>query len=282
MTMNDGQMRDYVVGLVRDTIATNGLPERPSMDRVLAALQLPPVKLDRLPPRTDGLRIGRQIVINSWLTSAERIEFTVFHEIVHLLLEEDGEIPSQLHDHHYRSPESHERWTLEALCNVGAAEFVVPAGPFSALLLEHGWKITALEAAAATFACSTIAVAFQFAHYHPDPCTVLICEYGALPDSGEPALALAVAKDRECLFVAYSAWHPRAYAMCRHVSVPRDHPIYHAWRDRTAVEGEGVGFFKAARPWKMPCEAAWIRGRVFGALYPRGQKWTPAQRGLFD
>jgi hypothetical protein len=280
--MNDRQMRAYVVKLVRDTIAAHGLPPRPTVPQVVAALGLPEPSVASLPAGQSGMRSGRQITINSRLTSLKRVEFTAFHEIVHILIEEDGEILSSLHDHFYSSSEQKEAWALEELCQVGAAEFVMPAAPFVEVMRGQGWKISSITTAADEFQCSVIAAAFQFAYCHPVPCTVLVCEYGVPPRAEMPALTLEVERVNACLFAAYTARGPDSYPMCRYAAIPRHHLIHRVWEDGSTGEGEDVGFFRTPNTWRIACEAARIGGRVYAAYYPRGRQVAPTQPSLFD
>lgn len=116
------------------------------------------------------------------LKCSERIEFTIFHEILHILTEQDGEIVSELHDHFYYTRDDRlEKWALEALCNVGAAEFFMPLAVYVPFIRDRGWQANAIPAVASEFKCSNIPPAFQFALTHPKPCTTLVCEHGIPP-----------------------------------------------------------------------------------------------------
>jgi Zn-dependent peptidase ImmA (M78 family) len=56
-----------------------------------------------------------------------RIRFSVAHELAHLLFDDAAE---QVRERHLPDPTTSDLWQLEMLCNVGASEFLMPAGAF--------------------------------------------------------------------------------------------------------------------------------------------------------
>lgn len=56
-----------------------------------------------------------------------RIRFSVAHELAHLLFDDVAE---QVRERHAPDPTVDDTWQLEMLCNVGASEFLMPAGAF--------------------------------------------------------------------------------------------------------------------------------------------------------
>ncbi len=281
--MNDGAMRRYVINLVRQIIADRGLTPRPGWREAVAALGLPPVCFRELPDGTDGIRADRQIVISARLSCPERVEFTVFHEVLHILIDEDEdwEIGAQLRGFSGSLDERGRQRVLEQLCQAGAAEFVVPAEPFAALMGRHGWQISSLAEAVTVFGCSSIAAAFQFAHCYPDPCVVAICEDGVLPQPGDAGGSGSPPGCR-CLHVAYSVSNfKNKYPMRRHVAVPRSHLIHQAWRDAAPASGTDIGFFRDNRTWKMDCEVACLKRRAYALFLTQGritQTHNPSQQ----
>ena len=274
MALNDRQMQQHVIGLVRAVISGNHLSARPSVADVIGALRLPEPKAVPMPSDKDGFHHGDQIYVSASLTCAERVEFTIFHEILHILLERDGEIPSELHDHFYGQDKQKEVQVLEFLCQVGAAEFVMPSAEYVALMQGGGWRLSAVEDAAGQFGCSVIAAAFGFAHHYPGPCTVLVCEHGYLRKAPQRAGQLIQTQQADaamCLFVAYSIRnHQQKYPMCRNVPIPRMHLIHQTWLDCGEATGRDVGFFKNGNGWRIHCEVVCIRGRAYAMYLPNG------------
>lgn len=282
MLMNDRQLRRYTVELVRSVIADHALPERPTTGEVLSALHLPTPEFTDLGPERYGMRSGRQIIVSSRITNAERVEFTIFHEAVHILVDEDGEVIGQLHDHFYHDADDRgAHCALEDLCNVGAAEFILPSAAFSRSMAECAWRLRSLDAVATAFGSSLLAAAYQFAHYNPDPCTVAVCEAVCPAASEEPRLEVHAPGRGSSLIVTHTAFGEGAYPMCRQVPVPSDHLISHAWRNGTDLEGKAEGFFRNNR-WKMACDIVCLRGRMYAAFYPKGRNFVGEHPSLFD
>lgn len=273
--MNDQVMRQYVIKLVRRVKASLDLPPRTGWREAVAILGLPPVLFRELPEGTDGMRADRQIVINARLTCPERVEFTVFHEVLHILIDEDKdwEIGAQLRNFSGSLDDRQEHYILEQLCQAGAAEFIAPAEPFAAMMHRSGWQISALGEAAERFGCSAIAAAFQFAYCYPDPCTIAICEHGLLPQSNRVMETSSSHNGYCCLHVAYSVSNfKNKYSMCRHVAVPKNHLIHQAWLDSSTANGKDTGFFRNNRTWKMECEVACLTGRAYALFLTQGRK----------
>ena len=90
-------MKEFVIKLVRDAVGKYASTEIPDFDEICSGLGLD-VKEDLLSPGVDGILQGRTILINSRIQSEERKQFTRFHEVVHYLINEDGELISILHD----------------------------------------------------------------------------------------------------------------------------------------------------------------------------------------
>lgn len=282
MIMNDRQLRTYVVDLVRRAIEDTNLGAGASAINVIAALGLPSPRRVSMQDGAYGYRSGRQICINDRLTCRERIEFTLFHELLHILIDEDGEVISQLLDHFYHRSDDERDRVLENLCNMGAAEFMMPASEFSEIMRTGEWRLSAIVAASERFEASVIACGFQFAHHNPDTCIVVICEEGVVRRKEVSATLLEVESAETCLHVAYTAYHPdEKYQMCRLVPVPSDHPIQHVWINNTSMVAEAPGFFSRPKAWKITCDIVRIGNRVFTAYYPKGRKFQAGQGSLF-
>lgn len=283
MSMSERQMQQYVISLVRLVVEDYGLPERPTWQEVISALGFPNVMFINMPNDKDGMRNGRQIYINSRITCRERIEFTIFHEIMHILIEEDGEIESELHDFFYRDKDDNQKHrVLEALCQIGAAEFAMPTAQFLPLMQDNNWKLSTVSTVAELFRCSVVASAFHFAHNYPRACTMLICEYGVPPRRNQSGLS---SNSGDHLYIAYSVKNIHShYPMCRDIRVPRDHFIHQVWLDAESAVGEATPFFKDQSSWKIPCEVVSIRGRAYAAYMPKDKmafQSHPDQQVLF-
>src|SRR5690242_15973494 len=72
----------------------------------------------------EGAALAATIVLDPGMQVKARRRFTLYHEIVHLLIKQNDELYSILHDQ-YPSDVDFNR-IIERLCNAGAAEFVIP------------------------------------------------------------------------------------------------------------------------------------------------------------
>lgn len=166
--------------------------------------------------------------------SPRRQRFTLAHEVMHRLIEQDGELLSDLHEA-YEGP-ALER-ALERLCNLGAAEMLLPraeveralaAGPNPRLIWELAERFGVSEPAAA------------------------VALVGAL---GPGALAAVFGGRPLAVYFAFGAGAP-----ARGTVLPAEHPL-------AAVRAAGLphrgalvlpGGARAERAWARP----W-RGRVY-------------------
>lgn len=284
MPMNDRQMRQYVTGLVRQMLQKHGLPPCPTWKQVVQAHGLPMPKDIHLKEQ-DGARDGRQIYVSSHLTCPERIVFTIFHEIVHILIDEDEEIPSELHDHFHNVKDVQaETRMLESLCHTGAAQFIMPLEDFLPLMRDENWRIGGLNSVIARFNCSAVAAGFQYALNHPKECILVICEHGLPPEVAARAETRGGAV-ADLLFGAYVVCSPDVqYPMPRYATVPKTHLIHQAWDGGNDVVGRDHGFYKTSKTWPIPCEVTCLKGRAYAAFFPKGNvsfQHHPNQQTLF-
>src|SRR5262249_3869391 len=90
------EMRSHAVKLVRHTLQKKGIAPGAPWRVVVEKLGLPPVQFRSLLATEDGCCDGDQIIVNRRIIVDERIEFTVLHEVMHILIREDGRIDSFL------------------------------------------------------------------------------------------------------------------------------------------------------------------------------------------
>ena len=248
-------LKGHVIKLVRNTVGEYSSTEEPNFDEICFGLGLD-VKEGLLPPGIDGMCKDRTIFINSGIQSEERKRFTQFHEVMHYLLNEDGELISKLHDLAFNQNGEHER-QIEKFCNIGAAEFLMPNKAFTRLYEEKGFNIELILYAARYFKSSTIATTIQFAQVAPHSCITAICEYGSIPNQTGPSqVHLFDGKSfsaKRKLHVVYSSPSPTAnYWLARHTNIPNNHLIHEAFLQTQSVE-EAKSYIPFRSGKKMPC-----------------------------
>src|SRR2546421_2529846 len=89
---------------------------------------------------TEGAALTDTVVLDPSTGVRARQRFTLYHEIVHLLIKRNDELYSILHDQ-YPSDKDFNR-IIERLCNVGAAEFVIPREVVLNAIEEKGFSIS--------------------------------------------------------------------------------------------------------------------------------------------
>ena len=182
-SVNDMETR--VIKLVRNAVGKYTSAKHSSFDRICTGLGLD-LKEGWLPLKIDGILEGRTILINTRIRNEERKQFTRFHEITHHLINEDEELIDMLHEMPWSQNDEYEK-QLERLCNIGAAEFLMPCEEFTELYKEQGFNVRLIPFAANYFESSVIATTIQLAQVAPNSCITAICEYGLM--SNETALS---------------------------------------------------------------------------------------------
>ena len=277
-------MRALVIKLVRDAVREYASMEIPDFGEICSGLGLE-VKEGLLSPGIDGMLQGRTILINSRIQNEERKQFTRFHEVVHHLINEDGELISTLHDATWNQNGEYKK-QLERLCNIGAAEFLMPSEEFTKLYKGRGFNVRLIPFAADYFGSSAIATTIQLAQVAPNSCITAICEYGLIPN--ETSLSQSHFLDEEEpttspeLYVVYSASSPiTKYWLSRHTNIPDDHMIHQAFLEAQPFEGESYVPFQSGRKMPCNCEALPDGDRVY-ALFHLTPPPNPAQLDLFE
>src|SRR5713226_755694 len=134
----------------------------------------------------EGAAFAGTIVLDPNMGVKARQRFTLYHEIVHLLLKRNDELYSILHDQ-YPSDKDFNR-IIERLCNVGAAEFIMPHDVVRAAIEESGFSISLVKKLSNIDEASPTAVAVQLALCARHKCIVAICRMVLLPKEDGPAL----------------------------------------------------------------------------------------------
>ncbi len=251
--LTEYQIRESVVRLVRRSVREHSPTLVPTAENMIIGLELD-MKAGELSPDEDGLLIGKTIIINTRIKSEERKQFTRFHEITHYLIDQDGELISILHDGTWSQSNGYEM-QLEKLCNIGAAEFLMPSEEVRRIYREEGFHVGLISQVSHRFGSSRIATTIQLAQVAPHKCITAVCEYGVIPSRTEHQPRLLTGKHpfpKQQLHVVYSALSPAArYPLARYTVIPDEHPIHDALYRNTVVEKESYIPFRSGK--KMPC-----------------------------
>ena len=263
----------HVIKLVRDTVRKYTSAKMPDFDEICSGLGLVAKEVP-LSPARDGMIIKqRTILINSRIRNKERKRFTQFHEVMHYLIDEDEELVSMLHDATWDQNGEYER-QVERLCNIGAAEFLMPREEFTKLYKEQGFNVELISFAANHFKSSTIAATIQLAQVAPNSCIAAICEYGSVLHETVPVQKHLFNEENSTpqtkLRVVYSASSPATkYWLARNTNIPDDHLIHQAFLEDQFLEEESYVPFRSGNRMPCYCEAlpAKDRNRVYALFH---------------
>ena len=278
------RMKRHVIKLVRDVVNKYASTTIPTFDEICAGLGLNVVE-DLLPNGKEGMYAEKTIFIDSRMQYEERKRFTQFHEVTHFLLEKDGDLISELHEYTYSQVDGYKR-QLEYLCNIGAAEFLMPSKEFATLYESTELNVQLILFAADYFKSSTIAATIQLAQVAPNKCIAVICEDGLIPNdavSSQNSLFTTEnrSKNKPKLHVVYSASSPAASDrwLSKYTVIPDDHIINQAFLQSKTLEGESDIPFPS---WKerCTCQALPNNGRVY-ALFHLTSPPSPDQMLIF-
>ena len=277
-------MKSQVIKLVQNIVQKYSSTKNPNFGEICSRLRLDVIE-GVLPDGIDGMHSGNRIIINSQIQNEERKRFTQFHEVAHYLIEEDGDLISELRKYTCGQEDGYKR-SLEVLCNIGAAEFLMPRKEFKKLCKAKGFNVQLILYAARHFRSSPIATTIQLAQIAPNKCIAVVCENGLIPNA--PASSQAsffLPEHRYCneskLPVIYSASSPAASDrwLAKHTIFPDDHLINQAFLQAKMLEGESEIPFPGWQE-SCTCEALPNKNRVY-ALFHLSPLPDPNQMTLF-
>ncbi len=221
---------------------------------------------------TDGMLSGRRVFVDRAVGWAPRAEFTIYHEITHHLMDEDGEIIEHFTEL-LRNDERAFKREIERCCHKGAAEFLMPRKRVAEIIGAEGFSVGLVGLIAERHGASLIASALQLAHCAPLECYVVLCSYGPVPGGRSP---------HRGLYVDYAGASPtRAYPLARFSPVRRDHVLSCAREDRDFAEGETYVPFPSGRYMPCYCAAKPLGPFVVGIL-SFGRSAAPQGQMSFD
>lgn len=261
------RMRELVLKVKRD-MGLDKPPYYQGIDDPIASYLKIEVKERTISFGDGGMYLPRdspEIAIDPTSGNQERLNFTFFHEISHHLIREDDELYGFLHDY---SPKDL-RTTLEHYCNIGAAEFLVPAEDVREIINERGFSIELICELDESFPASKPAIAIQLAQCASHACVVVVCEYGVMPkkNSDQSFLGNIQTPALPQLFVRYSSGSPAyKYNTGRFIPIPKDHLIAIAYQTQELVKGRDNIPVHSSRAWSNNCEAYFYKGNVYAVF----------------
>lgn len=259
-----------IVRMVSDARERYGVPEGCGAEAACAMVGLE-VNYAPLALGTDGALLEGRVIVNRGIRWRPRVEFTIYHELFHHLLEEDGDIIEHYTDL-LRSDDKQYKKAVERCCDRGAAEFMMPQAQVREAIQAEGFCVDLIELIADRHGSSLIASALQLAHCAPVDCFVVLCSHGLVPK---------VRPRRSSLYVDYAGASPqRKYMLARFSPVRSDHVLAQAWEECGPVQGESYVPYRSGKYMPCYCEAKPVGPFVAGILsfeelVPPGQMSLP-------
>lgn len=265
MYVSENELESMVVAQVRGVKLQHVGWANP---RVLArALE---IKIDdqKLGGEQEGAAFAGNIVINPAIGVKARRRFTFYHEIVHHLIRRNNKLYSILHDQ-YSSDEDLEH-IIERLCNVGAAEFVLPKDSVLASIETEGFSIELVKTLSRAGEVSSTAACVQLALCAKHKCIAVICKVGSCSEVNSPKLFDGVALKKRVLLVDIAISSPKTkYRVARGAVIPKGHLFFEAYSavDGGIVSGKDRIPFRNGLSGEVECEAICIGTQVFGFFH---------------
>jgi len=264
--VSDRQLREQVIKLVQT--ACQKLPRYPSISDIESFFPLQ-VHEDNLPANKDGAYIEQEskIVINKLVTSEERRQFTLYHELVHYLIRLDNDLYSYLHDAYPKTTDFDR--TIELVCNIGAAELILPRENVRSLIDQKGFSLSLLLDLCQLRPVSGPAALIQLVQYAPNRCYGVICEHGILPISANAnQKAFVDQSPTDTLYILYAIWSPSSqYPIARFTRISKDHILFMNLSNQTIIKGKDRIPFRSGKNWQVPCEVCFFRNNVYGLFH---------------
>lgn len=226
------------------------------------------VEYGRIGLGSEGAAFANAIRVDPTAGVPARRTFTFYHEIIHHVVRDHDELYSIINDQY--TTDAAFRAIQERLCNVGAAEFLLPRAAMQAAFREHGFSVDLISLLCQPGAVSRVAVAAQLAFCAPHACIGVVCRRIDTPvPAGDLAFDVVPSPTaRTVVDVAFSS-STMKYSCAIGTVVPSDHVL-----SQMFDENEGIRVvtkapfpFRSGMRWSVDCEAVRLGGQVFGFFH---------------
>jgi len=195
----------------------------------------------RIFPKANG---AVEIEVNAGYPKA-RVNFSICHEIVHTFFPDCYE---EIRHRNRLSPDERKHWELEYLCDVGAAELLMPLRTFAADLSRLGTFLSSIRRLEGLYNASAEAVMIRVAQLSDAPCAVIFLSERISPAEGKSSATMEFDFGLEPLKPKFRVDYVCRSKTCRlfvpqHKSAPAHSIVYRASTEE-AIE--------AVETWNIP------------------------------
>lgn len=222
------------------------------------------VVANKLGAGREGAAFSGTIVVNPTASVQARQRFTLYHEIVHHLIKINDELLSILHDQ-YSSDEDLRR-IIERLCNLGAAEFVIPRATMLAAINATGFSISLVRDLSRVDEVSASATCVQLALCAKHRCIAVVCRMVPSPHVNQPSLFNQVGSSMVLSVETAVSSASMKYAVSSGTLIPKGHLIFEAYEANSdkILHALAPIPLRSGRRWEVECEAMRRGTQVFG------------------
>jgi len=218
----------------------------------------------------EGAAFANAVLLDPTAGVPARRRFTFYHEIVHHLLREYAiELYSIINDQ-YKADELLTKIS-ERLCNVGAAEFLLPRDRVRSLYSETGFSVTLIEILSNPRVVSRVAALAQLAFCAPHSCIGVVCRKNGETSVSSQLLqefSMSIPREVVKIDVAFPS-RKMKYSCTPGTEVPRDHFLVHIFdvAPGKRMQSRASIPFKSGKIWKVDCEAVRLGEQVFAFFH---------------
>lgn len=223
--------------------------------------------IESLGTNWEGAALDNTVAANSKSRRTRQL-FTIYHEIVHVLIRRNDQLYSTLHDQ-YSSEQDFER-IVERLCNVGAAEFLIPRDTVRHAIENSGFSLSLLPELMAESTASPTAICMALGLYAQHRCVAIVGRWAPTKECQTPHLFVQAVTTEPALQVeAAASSRTMTSVVARGSIIPRTHLLYATLQSDEGHVRRGAAPipFRMNHTWIVDCEALRIGNQVFGLCH---------------
>jgi uncharacterized protein DUF955 len=226
------------------------------------------VEYGRIGLGREGAAFADAIQVDPTAGVPARRRFTFYHELVHHVVRNYDELYSIINDQY--QTDAAFRAIQERLCNVGAAEFLLPRTAVQAAYREHGFSVDLIGLLSQPGIVSRVATFAQLAFCAPHACIGVACrKEHTLPPVGDLISDVAISSAAHTVIDVAFPSPTMKYSCASGTMVAGEHVLSQVFREN---EGERLVTrapipFRSGTRWQVECEALRLGGQVFAFFH---------------